>query len=76
MFGWLAKAGGVDPADMPRTFNCGIGMVLVVAPGAVEAVTAALEQAGETVFRIGRMVAREEAGKAVLIDGLEARWNG
>ncbi|WP_439514651.1 phosphoribosylformylglycinamidine cyclo-ligase [Oceanibaculum nanhaiense] len=76
VFGWLAKAGGVDPADMPRTFNCGIGMVLVVAPSAVEAVTTALEQAGETVFQIGRMVAREEAGKAVLIDGLEARWNG
>ncbi len=76
VFGWLAKAGGVDPADMPRTFNCGIGMVLVVAPGAVEAVTDALEQAGEHVFQIGRMVAREEAGKPVLIDGLEARWNG
>jgi len=53
VFGWLAEAGGVAPAEMLRTFNCGIGMVVVVKPAAVDAVTAALTAAGETVHAIG-----------------------
>ncbi|MBU0724197.1 MAG: phosphoribosylformylglycinamidine cyclo-ligase [Alphaproteobacteria bacterium] len=75
VFTWLAMAGGVDAADMPRTFNCGIGMVLVVAPGAVEAATQALTEAGETVFRIGQIDPRTEDRAPVTIHGLEARWN-
>ncbi|KZD10326.1 phosphoribosylformylglycinamidine cyclo-ligase [Oceanibaculum pacificum] len=76
VFGWLAKAGGVDPLDMPRTFNCGIGMVLVVSAAAVDTVARTLTDEGETVFRIGRIEKRAEDDKAVVIDGLEARWNG
>jgi phosphoribosylformylglycinamidine cyclo-ligase len=59
IFAWLARAGAVAPAEMLRVFNCGIGMVLVVADAA--AATALLEAEGETVFRLGRIVASEGA---------------
>ena len=55
VFGWLARTGGVAPAEMLRVFNCGIGMALVV-PNADRAI-ALLAGAGETVFPIGRIEA-------------------
>ncbi|GEP11713.1 phosphoribosylformylglycinamidine cyclo-ligase [Methylobacterium gnaphalii] len=58
VFGWLAKEGGVAEAEMLRTFNCGIGMVVVVAADAVEAVESALVQAGEPAVRLGRITER------------------
>ena len=58
VFHWLGKAGGIGPLDMYRTFNCGIGMVLVVDPGAVDSVTGTLGQAGEAVYPIGRIIER------------------
>ncbi len=59
VFKWLAKAGGLEIAEMLKTFNSGIGMVLVVAPERAEAVAALLEEQGEQVFRIGEVVAGE-----------------
>jgi len=58
VFGWLAEAGGVAPAEMLRTFNCGIGMAMVTAAADAEAAIRSLQDAGETVFRIGRVVER------------------
>lgn len=57
VFGWLRDAGGVAEAEMLKTFNCGIGMVLVVAPDRAEAVAAVLEEAGEAPIAIGHVVA-------------------
>lgn len=62
VFRWLADAGPVDEAEMRRTFNCGIGMVLVVASSAVADVRAALERGGETVLELGRIIARKSDG--------------
>ncbi|MDN2564995.1 phosphoribosylformylglycinamidine cyclo-ligase [Aquibium sp. A9E412] len=62
VFGWLAEAGGVAEAEMLRTFNCGIGMVLVVAAGQAAQVAAVLQKAGETVTTLGRVVPRRDAG--------------
>lgn len=59
LFGWLAERGAVAPAEMLRTFNCGVGMAVVVAPGEADAVAAALRAAGETVLALGRI----EAGR-------------
>jgi phosphoribosylformylglycinamidine cyclo-ligase len=56
VFAWLAAAGGVGESELLRTFNCGIGMVLVVPREAVPALCGALVAAGETVFEIGRIV--------------------
>jgi phosphoribosylformylglycinamidine cyclo-ligase len=53
VFAWLRKTAGIDAHEMARTFNCGIGMVLVVAPDRVAAVRGVLEGAGEQVFAIG-----------------------
>ena len=62
VFSWLAKTGGVAAHEMMRTFNCGIGMVMVVAAGQAAQVAAVLTQAGEDVTTIGRILPRREAG--------------
>ncbi len=56
VFGWLMREGGLDEAEALRTFNCGIGMVVVAAPEAADAVAGRLAQAGEAVTRIGTVV--------------------
>ncbi|HEV7417079.1 MAG TPA: AIR synthase-related protein, partial [Tianweitania sediminis] len=56
VFSWLAETGGVAEHEMLRTFNCGIGMIAVVAAGQAAQVAAVLQQAGETVTPIGRIV--------------------
>ncbi|NIH77140.1 phosphoribosylformylglycinamidine cyclo-ligase [Ochrobactrum sp. P20RRXII] len=62
VFSWLAKTGGVEPNEMLRTFNCGIGMIAVVKPEKVEEVVAALAAEGEKVVTLGQMVKREKDG--------------
>lgn len=62
VFSWLAKTGNVAPTEMMRTFNCGIGMVLVVAAGQAAQVAAVLTKAGETVTTLGRIVPRRDVG--------------
>jgi phosphoribosylformylglycinamidine cyclo-ligase len=57
IFRWLADVGQVAEAEMLRTFNCGVGMVAVVAPGEADAVGNALVREGETVVAIGEVVA-------------------
>ncbi len=57
LMAFLQAQGNIEPEEMARTFNCGIGMALVVEGTNVTAVTNALETAGETVFRIGEVAA-------------------
>jgi phosphoribosylformylglycinamidine cyclo-ligase len=57
IFRWLGDVGQVAEAEMLRTFNCGVGMVAVVAPGEADAVGNALVREGETVVPIGEVVA-------------------
>ena len=57
IFRWLGDVGQVAEAEMLRTFNCGVGMVAVVAPGEADAVGSALVREGETVVPIGEVVA-------------------
>ncbi|GBU18716.1 MULTISPECIES: phosphoribosylformylglycinamidine cyclo-ligase [Methylobacterium] len=58
VFGWLAATGGVAEREMLRTFNCGIGMVVIAAADRADAVRAALEKAGERPVAIGRVTER------------------
>jgi phosphoribosylaminoimidazole synthetase len=67
VFRWLASAGNVAQDEMLRTFNCGIGMVVVVAAEAAGLVSGLLGQAGETVVPIGRIVSR--TGASVVFSG-------
>jgi phosphoribosylformylglycinamidine cyclo-ligase len=73
VFRWLARAGNIAADEMLRVFNCGIGMVLVVAPEAADEAAETLSAAGETVFRIGRLEARP-GGAGLRIEGLPADW--
>ncbi|MGR9092534.1 MAG: AIR synthase-related protein, partial [Gammaproteobacteria bacterium] len=57
IFAWLAERGPVEPAELLKTFNCGIGMVVAVPATAAEAVAAALREAGETVTAVGNVAA-------------------
>ncbi len=56
IFDYLQKLGNVTDEEMHRTFNCGIGMVLVVAQGDENEVKTILEKAGEEVFVIGKLI--------------------
>ncbi|MGO7867832.1 phosphoribosylformylglycinamidine cyclo-ligase [Rhizobium leguminosarum] len=69
VFSWLAKTGGVEAKEMLRTFNCGVGMIAVVAGEDVATVSAALEADGETVITLGRMIAREEGAAGTVYKG-------
>ena len=53
VFQWLAKTGGMEEAEMLKTFNCGIGMILAVDAEQADALAANLEEQGESVFRLG-----------------------
>jgi phosphoribosylformylglycinamidine cyclo-ligase len=66
LFGWLQRNGQVADAEMHRVFNCGIGMVIVVAPNDAPKAIAHLEASGETATVIGRIAARA-AGDAPTI---------
>ena len=55
VFDWLGKAGGIADAEMLRTFNCGIGMIAIVAPDRAEALSAVLADHGCPALRIGRV---------------------
>ena len=56
LFDWLQNAGDVEPDEMLRTFNCGIGMVLVVAPGVADECLDRLAALGEQAWPIGHVV--------------------
>jgi phosphoribosylformylglycinamidine cyclo-ligase len=62
VFQWLQQKGKIAQADMLTTFNCGIGMIVVIPPEQVNAALRYLENSGETAFLIGDLV--ESEGKA------------
>lgn len=64
-FGWLARAGGVAQAEMLRTFNCGIGMVVVAEREGAEDALAALRAAGEAPVAIGEIVEAGDGARVV-----------
>ena len=68
VFQWLARQGGVAESEMLRTFNCGIGMIVVVSAADAATVGAVLQREGETVVPLGRILARH-AGPAVTFNG-------
>ncbi len=67
VFAWLQKQGQVDDAEMARTFNCGIGMVVIVAREHAAAATTLLQAQGEVVFSIGEIRARADGEKQTIV---------
>ncbi|GLR46410.1 phosphoribosylformylglycinamidine cyclo-ligase [Sphingomonas astaxanthinifaciens] len=72
LFAWLQAGGGIEPEELARTFNCGIGMVVVAAEAAVDELTANLTAAGETVHRIGRI---EDGPRGCTVRGSDETWS-
>ena len=76
VFSWLAnghQGSTISTQEMARTFNCGIGMIVVTASDDVGQVTATLQEAGEKVAVIGELVARGDQA-ALVINGLNGDW--
>ena len=67
VFGWLSQVGRVEMREMLRTFNCGIGMIVVVSADAAEMVSQSLREHGERVVQLGEIIARK--GEAVEFSG-------
>jgi phosphoribosylformylglycinamidine cyclo-ligase len=66
-FEWIQGAGGISESEMHRTFNCGIGFVLVIAAADVPGVLASLNSAGERASVIGRVIEREPGMPGTMI---------
>lgn len=73
LMAFLQAQGNIEPVEMARTFNCGIGMVLVVGEEDVAAVTASLNAAGESVHRIGQI---GSGVKGCTVSGSTGTWSG
>ncbi len=73
LMAFLQAQGNIEPEEMARTFNCGIGMAVVVALDDAADVSAALVEAGETVHRIGHIAAGD---KGCTVTGSAETWGG
>ena len=72
LMAFLQAQGAIEPEEMARTFNCGIGMAVVVAADEVQAVAAALTASGETVHTIGRI---ESGTRGCTVRGSTETWS-
>lgn len=72
VFKWLQKMGNLSNMELSRTFNCGIGMVLLLPEANVAEVTRQVEKAGEKVFRMGTTIMRASGAKQVVLRGMMA----
>ena len=70
---WLKSIGGMTADEMARTFNCGLGMIAVVAPEQATKLSAVLENAGERVYHVGRLAPRRGRG-GLILNGAEQAW--
>ncbi|AFX99464.1 phosphoribosylformylglycinamidine cyclo-ligase [Candidatus Endolissoclinum faulkneri L2] len=70
VFTWIAKKGNIDKKEMLRTFNCGLGMLVLVRPNDVETVQSILKTQGENSVRVGFIEPRKD--KAVVLCGLSS----
>jgi len=66
IFQWLKKSGNVDHQEMYRTFNCGIGMVVCVAPDLAEQTLEILNREGETAYRIGEIASSNDETRVAI----------
>jgi phosphoribosylformylglycinamidine cyclo-ligase len=72
LMAFLQAQGNIEPGEMARTFNCGIGMAMVAAPNAAEGVAAELQAAGEQVYAIGRI---EPGTRGCTVTGSAEAWS-
>jgi phosphoribosylformylglycinamidine cyclo-ligase len=74
VFKWLAEQGGIAELELLRTFNCGIGMIAIVKPDAIEQVTGILTQGGESVALLGEVIPAAGEHRVVYNGHLDLTW--
>jgi len=74
VFKWLQQEGNIAATEMARTFNCGIGMAVVVDADQADVLKAVFEAEGETVYEIGRIVPRPADNEGVVLQGADKAW--
>jgi phosphoribosylformylglycinamidine cyclo-ligase len=72
IFSLLQGGGRIAPEEMARTFNCGVGMAVIVAPEEADDIMRSVEGAGETAFEIGRI---EQGPRGCTVQGQAGTWN-
>ena len=72
LMAFLQAQGNIEPGEMARTFNCGIGMVLAVTPEMAREVAADLEANGETAWRIGEVI---DGPRGCTVRGAAETWS-
>ncbi|HEX8443725.1 MAG TPA: phosphoribosylformylglycinamidine cyclo-ligase [Allosphingosinicella sp.] len=72
LMAFLQAQGHIEPEEMARTFNCGIGMVAIVDPANAAELSTTLREAGETVFEIGRI---ESGTHGCTVSGAAGTWS-
>ena len=75
VFRWMADSAAISDDDLARTFNCGIGMVVIVAPDKADEAQHILTEAGESVYRIGEVQPAIGDVDRVVIDGVDTAWH-
>ena len=73
LMAFLQAQGNIEPGELARTFNCGVGMAVIVSEGDVKSVTQAMDNAGETAFVIGRI---ESGERGCTVSGARGIWAG
>lgn len=74
VFSWLSTAGGVSRDEMVRTFNCGVGMIVIAEPSHADRLLDMFAAEGETVSRIGHVTDCSDGSRQVAIENLEGEW--
>jgi phosphoribosylformylglycinamidine cyclo-ligase len=72
LMAFLQAQGNIEPAEMARTFNCGVGMVLAVAPDRLSSLLSDLEKSGEVAYQIGEIIAGD---KGCTVRGSAGPWS-
>lgn len=71
VFGWLSQSGNIDEQEMSRTFNCGIGAVLIVKAENANEIQSLIEVNSETVWRIGSVKSCSKNGNETLLSNVK-----
>ncbi len=74
VFRWIADKGDVSIPEMLKTFNCGIGMALVIPKNKVGEVEKRLKEVGEEAYQIGKIIPRKESCTGITYQGMTDRW--
>ena len=74
VFDWLRAVGNITPIEMAKTFNCGIGMAVIVSADNVDETIKIFQKNGETVYNIGKVRKRETGESATTVTGKSGSW--